>query len=265
MRKHDGAIVQTTPFNFQGHDVRTVVINDEPLIVGKDACNALGIKNSRDALNRLDQDGVGIADVIDTLGRRQSVKVVTEAALYELIFQSRVEHALEFKRWVTREVLPTIRKHGAYMTEQKIEQVLTDPDTIIKLATDLKAERQRRAELEAQREIDAPKVVFADAVAASKTDVLVGDLAKILKGNGVNIGANRLFKWLRWHGYLISRKGADWNMPTQKSMELGLFRIKETAVTHSDGHVSVNKTSKVTGKGQQYFIERFLNGTFEAA
>lgn len=264
MRSHDGAIAQTTPFNFQGHDVRTVVINDEPLIVGKDACNALGIKNSRDALNRLDQEGVGIADVL-TNGGRQSVKVVTEAALYELIFQSRVEHALEFKRWVTREVLPTIRKHGAYMTEQKIEQVLTDPDTIIKLATDLKAERQRRADLEAQREIDAPKVVFADAVAASKTDVLVGDLAKILKGNGVNIGANRLFKWLRGHGYLISRKGADWNMPTQKSMELGLFRIKETAVTHSDGHVSVNKTSKVTGKGQQYFIERFLNGTFEAA
>ena len=149
-----------------------------------------------------------------------------------------------------------------YMTEHTIEQVLTDPDTIIKLATDLKRERERRNELEEQAKADAPKVLFADAVAASKTDILVGDLAKILKGNGVNVGANRLFVWLRSNGFLISRKGTDWNMPTQRAMELELFRVKETAVTHSDGHVTVSKTPKVTGRGQQYFVERFLDGRF---
>lgn len=257
---------QITPFSFHGKEVRVLGTPETPLFILKDLCEAVGIANIGNVIQRLDKADIRRMDVwVEAVGRNYNMAAVTESGMYEVVLRSDKPEALKFKRWVTREVLPTIRKHGAYMTEQKIEQVLTDPDTIIKLATDLKAERQRRAELEAQREIDAPKVVFADAVSASKTDVLVGDLAKILKGNGVNIGANRLFKWLRGHGYLISRKGADWNMPTQKSMELGLFRIKETAVTHSDGHVSVNKTSKVTGKGQQYFIERFLNGTFEAA
>lgn len=249
-------------FDFRGHDVRVVMLDDEPAIVGKDACAALEIKNSRDAINRLDPDGVGIADVIDSMGRTQPAKVLKEPAIYELVFQSRVPAARDFKRWVTHEVLPSIRRRGGYLTPDAAEQALTDPDFIIRLATELKTERARRAELEAARAADAPKVLFADAVTASHTDILIGELAKILRGNNIPVGQNRLFAWMRDNGFLIARKGTDWNMPTQKAMELGLFRIKETTVVHSDGHTSVSKTPKVTGKGQEYFISRFLDGRF---
>lgn len=136
------------------------------------------------------------------------------------------------------------------------------PQTYAEALRELATTVEAKEALEAQAAIDAPKALFADAVSTSHTTILVGDLAKILKGNGINIGANRLFKWMRTNGFLIARKGTDWNMPTQKAMELGLFKVKETAVTHSDGHVSVNKTPKVTGKGQQYFVQRFLDGTF---
>lgn len=250
-------------FNFQGNQVRTIISADgEPRWIAADVCTALGIKNHRDAVKRLDEDGVGNTDIIDRLGRKQTVNAINESGLYELIFQSRVPAAQEFKRWVTHEVLPSIRRRGGYLTPEATEAALTDPDFIIRLATSLKEERQRRAELEAQAALNAPKVVFADAVSVSRTSILVGDLAKILKGNGVDVGATRLFRWMREHGFLINRKGSDWNSPTQKSMELGLFKIKETVVTHSDGHTTINKTPKVTGKGQQYFIERFLDGRF---
>lgn len=148
--------------------------------------------------------------------------------------------------------------------ERKAQQkaVPALPQTYSEALRELAATVEAKQALEAQAAIDAPKALFADAVSTSHTTILVGDLAKILKGNGVNIGANRLFKWMRTNGFLIARKGTDWNMPTQKAMELGLFKVKETAVTHSDGHVSVNKTPKVTGKGQQYFTSRFLDGTF---
>jgi anti-repressor protein len=167
--------------------------------------------------------------------------------------------AAKFENWVFNEVLPTIRKHGAYMTPEKIEEALLNPDTLIKLATDLKLERARRHELEAKTLADRPKVIFADSVTASETTILIGELAKILKQNHIDIGQNRLFQWLRDEGYLIKRKGTDFNMPTQYAMELGLFYIKETAITHSDGHISVSKTTKVTGKGQEFFINKFLN------
>ena len=144
------------------------------------------------------------------------------------------------------------------MTPATVEAVLSDPDTMIRLLQEIKAERQQREALEAKAEADRPKVLFADAVAVSGSTVLVGELAKILKQNGVEIGQNRLFGWLRRNGYLIRRQGTDYNMPTQYAMELGLFEIKETAVTHSDGHVTVSKTPKVTGRGQQYFISKFL-------
>ena len=164
---------------------------------------------------------------------------------------------------MTEEVLPAIRSHGGYLTPEATAQVLSDPDFIIRLATQLKEERAQRLALETRVEEAAPKVIFADAVSASTTSILVGDLAKILKGNCIDIGANRLFTWLRAHGFLTSRRGADWNSPTQKAMELGLFEIKETVITHADGHITVNKTPKVTGKGQQYFISRFLDGRFD--
>lgn len=252
------------PFNYDGMEVRVVTVESEPWFVLSDLCRVLHIANPRNVATRLDEDMKGVRPV-DTLGGRQNLTTVNEPGMYEVVIRSDKPEASAFRRWITTEVLPSIRKHGGYLTPAKVEEVLTDPDTIIRLATDLKTERARRVELETLREVDAPKVLFADAVSASKSNILVGELAKILKGNGIDIGANRLFEVLRSRGYLISRKGTDWNMPTQKSMELGLFRIKETTVVHSDGHTSLNKTPKVTGKGQQYFIERFLDGRLAVA
>lgn len=252
-----------TPFNFQGKEVRVIADDPEkPLWVARDVATALGYK---DATNAIKQHCRGVAihhPIKDRLGRTQNARVIAEPDLYRLIVGSDLDTAQEFERMVFEEVLPSIRKHGAYMTPEAIEKALTNPDTIIQLATTLKEEQARRAELEAQAKENAPKVLFANAVATAKTDILVGDLAKILKGNGIEVGANRLFKWLRENGFLIARKGTDWNMPTQRAMELGLFKVKENAVTHSDGHITINKTPKVTGKGQEYFTTRFLTGQF---
>ena len=180
--------------------------------------------------------------------------VINEAGLYSLILSSKLPTAKRFKLWVTSEVLPTIRKHGAYA----VDDLLDDPDLAIKAFTALKEERAKRKALEAQNAVMVPKAVFADAVATSNTCILIGDLAKILKQNGIEIGQRRLFAWMRENGYLIKRKGADWNSPTQRAMQLGLFEIKETAIDHSDGHVTVSKTTKVTGKGQIYFVDKFI-------
>lgn len=185
--------------------------------------------------------------------------VVNEPGLYSLVLRSRKPEAKAFKRWITHEVIPAIRKHGGYLTPQKVEEVLLNPDTIIRLATDLKAERERRLALEAENVKNAPKVLFADSVAASHTDILIGDLAKLLRQNGIEIGQKRLFEWLRENGYLIKQRGLSWNMPTQKAMELGLFRVKETTINKPDGSVQISKTTKVTGKGQIYFVEKFLS------
>lgn len=254
-------------FDFRGSQVRVIADDsDRPLWIASDVAKVLGYRNAPDMTRRLDGDEADTRSVRirseNDVEQKRSVTVITESGLYTAILGSRRPEAKAFKRWVTGEVLPSIRRRGAYLTPEATEQALSDPDFIIRLATELKGERARRAELEAQREVDAPKVLFADAVNASRTAILVGDLAKILKGNGINIGATRLFAWLRRNGFLISRRGMDWNMPTQKSMELGLFRVKETAVTHSDGHVTVSKTPKVTGKGQEYFVSRFLSGRF---
>ena len=245
------------PFEYESTNLRTLAINGDPWFITKDACAILGIGNVGQAVLNLDDDEKGVT-ITDTLGGPQKTSIISESGLYSLILRSRKPEARKFKRWITHEVIPSIRKRGMYATPQATEAMLADPDVMIAALTELKSERAKRAELEAARELDAPKVLFADSVAASHTSILVGDLAKILKGNGLDIGANRLFEKLRTDGYLIKRQGTDWNMPTQRSMELGLFEIKETAISHSDGHVSINKTPKVTGKGQQYFIERFL-------
>lgn len=250
------------PFNFQGHEVRVVQGQDgQPRWVAIDVSRVLGFSEASAMTRHLDDEEKGLSSW-QTPGGSQQMITITESGLYSAILRSRKPEAKEFKRWVTGEVLPSIRRHGGYLTDQKIAEALDDPDTIIRLATSLKEERARRAALETQQKIDAPKVIFADAVAVSNTAILVGDLAKLLKGNGINVGANRLFGWLRENGYLIRRKGTDWNMPTQKSMDLELLRVKETVITHSDGHTSINKTPKVTGKGQRYFVERFLDGRF---
>ena len=183
---------------------------------------------------------------------------IPENIFYRLAMKAKNEAAEKFQAKVADEIIPSIRKHGAYMTPQKIEEVLLNPDTIIKLATDLKAEREHRMALETKIEQDKPKTIFADAVSSSKTSILIGDMAKLLRQNGIEIGQKRLFDWLRNNGYLIKRKGSDWNMPTQRSVEMGLFEIKES--THLDGNGCniTTKTSKVTGKGQVYFINKFL-------
>ena len=240
--------------NEQFGEVRTVTIESEPWFVGKDVAEALGYKNTRDALNKFIDD-TDKSDVAIYDGRQnRNMVAVNESGLYSLIFGSRLESAKEFKHWVTSEVLPAIRKHGAYA----VDELLNDPDMAIKAFTALKEEREKNKALTAENERMKPKEIFADAVASSQTYILVGELAKILNQNGVNIGQNRLFEWLRDKGYLIKRKGSDWNMPTQRGIEQGLFYIKESTIVHSDGHVTVNKTPKVTGKGQQYFINLFL-------
>ena len=233
--------------------VRTIMTDGEPLFIAADVCKALDIKNFTQAVSRLDTDERAMLNI----GRQGRTNVVNEYGLYNLVLASRKPEAKAFKRWITHEVIPAIRKHGGYLTPDKTEELLNDPDLIIQLATNLKEERAARSQAEQQLAVAKPKVLFADAVAASDSTILIGDLAKIIKQNGHAVGQQRMFKWLREHGYLIKRMGADYNSPTQKAMELGLFKIKETAVTHSDGHVTVSKTVKVTGKGQKYFIAKF--------
>ena len=245
--------------NAEFGSVRTVDIDGVIHFVGKDVALALGYSETAKAIREhVDDEDKGVS-VLDTPGGKQKMTVITESGLYSLVLSSKLPTAKKFKHWVTSEILPSIRKHGAYMTENTLEKALTSPDFLIQLANQIKAEQEKNRQLKTQIEANKPKVIFADAVSVSNTSILVGDLAKLIKQNGVDIGANRLFKWLRDNGYLISRKGSDYNSPTQKSMELKLFEVKETVVTHSDGHTSINKTPKVTGKGQQYFVNKFLS------
>jgi len=239
-------------------EVRVINQNNEPWFVGKDIAEILGYVKPQNAIaTHVDLDDTLKQGITDNLGRIQDTTIINESGLYSLILGSKLSTSKKFKKWVTSEVLPSIRKHGAYMTDDTIEKALMDPDFLIKLATNLKEEKFKRLEAENKIELDRPKVIFADAVSVSHTSILVGELAKLLKQNGIDIGQNRLFEKLRTEGYLIRRIGSDYNMPTQKSMELKLFEIKETAITHSDGHVTISKTTKVNGSGQIYFVNKF--------
>jgi anti-repressor protein len=243
--------------NEQFGEIRAILINNEPWFVGKDVTEILGYTNSSKALiDHVDTEDKLNNESLSSLGQRGGW-IINESGLYSLVLTSKLPEAKKFKKWVTAEVLPSIRKHGAYMTDDTLEKAILSPDFLIQLATKLKEEKDKRIEAEKKIELDKPKVIFADAVSASHTSILVGELAKILKQNGIDLGQNKLFEKLRNNGYLIKRKGTDYNMPTQKSMELGLFEIKETSITHGDGHISVSKTTKVTGKGQIYFINKF--------
>lgn len=238
-------------------ELRATEQNDESWFVAADVARSLEIKNVADALKRLDSDEKGIVSIY-TPGGDQGVWCVSLPGLLSLILGSRKPKAHDYKRWVTHEVLPAIHKTGGYMAAKSDETteevmaraVLIAQDTINRM----KAEQDA---LKADNDLMRPKAVFADAVAASSTTILVGELAKIIKQNGVDMGQNRLFEWLRQNGWLI-KSGSQRNMPTQKAMEMGLFEIKETSITHSDGHITVNKTPKVTGKGQQYFVNLFI-------
>lgn len=241
-------------------EIRTVEVNGEPWLVGKDVALALGYQNPSKALSdHVDEEDKLNNESLLSLGQRGGW-LINESGLYSLVLSSKLPTAKKFRRWVTAEVLPSIRRHGAYMTPETLEAAILNPDTMIKLCTALKEEQDKRKALENRVKRDRPKVLFADSVAASKTSILVGELAKLLKQNGVETGQNRMFQWLREQGCLIRRQGTDFNMPTQKAMEMGLFEIKETAITHSDGHVTISKTPKVTGKGQQFFVNAFLSG-----
>ena len=245
-------------WSYENSEIRTVEKDGEPWWVLADVCKVLELSSPHKVADRLEADEKG-RNLIPTLGGMQEMTTVNESGLYAVILRSDKPQAKPFRRWVTSEVLPSIRKHGAYMTDQTLEQALTSPDFLIQLATQLKEEKEQRKQLEAKVEQDKPKVLFADSVSASKSSILVGELAKILKQNGVDTGQFRLFAWLRENGYLIKREGSDYNMPTQKSAEMGLFEVKQTIITHSDGHITTNKTPKVTGKGQVYFINKFMN------
>lgn len=238
--------------------IRTIAINGEPWFVGKDVAERLGYTDTAQAVRKhIDDEDKGVVD-LTTPGGIQRATIINESGLYSLVLSSKLPRARAFKRWVTSEVIPSIRKRGVYATPQAAEQMLKDPDVMIRALQELKAERQKRQQLEQKQKEDAPKVIFADAVAASQTSILVGDLAKLICQNGVAIGQTRLFSWMRSNGFLMSRAGASYNMPTQRAMEAGLFEVKESTFVHSDGRIGIVKTPKVTGKGQQYFINRFL-------
>lgn len=260
-------------FNYENNQVRTTIKDGEIWWVAKDICDVFGETNRNRAMQSLSDDEKGYTQMNTPKGP-QKIAIINEGGLYTLLFAMRPTKARgisniainerqnkldKFKKWVTHEVLPSIRKHGAYITSDKMEELMSDPDSWIKMIRTLQQERREKALLQNQIEKDKPKIVFADAVSVSDSDILIGELAKILKGNGIETGQNRLFEKLRQNGFLIRREGSDYNLPTQKAMNLGLFKIKETAVTHADGHVTVNKTVKITGKGQQYLVNYFLN------
>lgn len=245
-------------FNFNGQEISVLIDeNNNPLFIAKEVCDLLGYSNNRETISKLDDDEKLTSEIL-TSGQKRVFTLITESGLYSLVLRSTKPVAKSFKKWVTSEVLPSIRKHGIYATPKTLRDFLRNPDSVIEILSVLQEEREKNVVLENQVKELEPKRIFADAVAASSTTILVGELAKLLNQNGIEIGQNRLFRWLRDNGYLIARNGSDYNMPTQKAMELGLFKIKETSITHSDGHISISKTTKVTGKGQGYFINKFL-------
>nr|DAI73345.1 MAG TPA: repressor domain protein [Caudoviricetes sp.] len=254
------------PFEFEGNKVRALADGDEVMFVASDIAKILGYRDAAALTRTLDDEEKGTRP-IDTHGGTQTMTVISEPGLYKAILQRQTgrmevevtrEFVKRFQRWVTHEVLPSIRKHGGYMAGQ--ERMTPEQMALAGMRWLQSKVDEQAKQLKAQE----GKVLFANAVESAKTSILVGDLAKILKGNGVDIGQKRLFAWLREHGWLIKARGSSWNMPTQKSMDLGLFEIKETTVTHADGHTTINKTPKVTGKGQTYFTNLFLKPTLEA-
>lgn len=241
-------------------EIRTVTKNNEPWFVAIDVCNALELSNPTVVVGRLDED----ERTKFNLGRQGMTNIVSEYGLYNLILASRKKEAKKFKRWITHEVIPSIRKHGAYMSSDVIEKTLSDPDYLIRLATNLKEEKAKRALAEAQIEKDKPKVLFADTVSSSNKSCLVGELAKLISQEAIRrgeinkkIGQNNLFAWMRSSGYLC-KSGERKNQPLQQYVEQGLFELKKGSYVDSNGSNITTTTTKVTGKGQIYFVNKFL-------
>lgn len=253
------------PFEFEGNKVRALANGDEVVFVASDIAKILGYRDAANLARNLDDDERGIHEVSTPSGT-QNMTVLTESGLYRAILNREIAYVKEpeaqafvkrFQRWVTHEVLPQIRKTGGYIPTSESDSdedimaraVLVAQKTIKQKNQQIAEQQTRIVELE-------PKARFADAVAASDGTCLVGELAKMLRQNGMDIGQNRLFRLLQADGYL-GKSGSNRNVPTQRAMDLGLFRIKETTVTHADGHTTVSRTPKVTGKGQRYFIDRY--------
>lgn len=237
-------------------NVRVAGTEVNPLFCLADVCKALDLQPSA-VMRRLDDGVISNNPITDNLGRQQVANFVNEDGLYDVILDSRKPEAKQFRKWITSEVLPTIRKHGAYMTDNIIEKTLSDPDYLIQLATTLKQERQQRIEAERKVAAAQPAVTFTQAVSGSASSCLIGELAKLINQNGYPIGERRLFKWLRENGYL-GTKGERYNIPNQRYIEMGLFELKKGTRSGNNGVMHTTITSKVTGKGQVYFVNKFL-------
>lgn len=254
--------MEITVFAFRGQNVRTVIKDGEPWFVAKDVCDVLELTNPAEALRGLEEDERGsirITDGTSSKGGNPNHTIISESGLYALIFKSRKPEAKAFRKWVTSEVLPAIRRSGGYIAaraEETPEEILARALIVAKETIDRVSRKNQK--LQAENDGMRPKALFADAVSASHTSILIGELAKLLKQNGIDIGQNRLFAWMRENGWLIMREGGDYNMPTQKGMDAALFEIKENAISNPDGSVRIVKTTKVTGKGQIYFVNKFL-------
>lgn len=243
--------------------VRTITLEGEPWFVGKDVATALGYSNPSNAVvtHADDEDKTTYSFQVSGSNYKTKATLINESGLYSLVLSSKLPTAKKFKHWVTAEILPSIRRTGGYIANA---ETMTDVEIMSKALLIAKKtienREQRIHSLEAETERMKPKEIFADAVSASNSSILIGDLAKILHGNGIKIGRGRLFAWMREHGFLIKQKGTSYNMPTQRTMELGLFRVKEGSYVDGKGNNIITKTTKVTGKGQQYFINKFLAG-----
>ncbi|KRN01265.1 hypothetical protein FD13_GL001173 [Levilactobacillus senmaizukei DSM 21775 = NBRC 103853] len=254
---------EITPFDFEGKQVRTVVMDNEPYFVGKDVALAIGYLNTSKAIKDHVKAKYQREERIVTPSGIQLMTVISEPGVYQLAGQSHLPSAEPFQDWIYEQVLPSIRREGAYVTPKTAYDWMSNPDNMIKFLEKYKRSQAEVQRLHDENQIMAPKARFADAVGGSTDTILIRELAKLLKQNGVLIGQNRLFVWLREHGYLI-RSGRDRNRPTQRSMDLGLFRVRELVIEHSDGHTTIKGTTLVTGKGQRYFINKFLRIKQEA-
>lgn len=230
--------------------VRVLTRDNEPWFVAKDIAEKLGYSETNAMTKRLDDDEI-ISDKLEGMNMKSTF--INESGLYNAVLGSKLLSAKKFKKWVTSDVLPSIRKHGMYATEE----LLDNPDLLIKVATELKEEREKRKLLEEEKKVNAPKVLFAEALEVSDNTILIGELAKLLRQNGINIGQNRLFERLRSEGYLIKKKGESYNLPTQRAMDQELFQIKTRTINNPDGSIRTTRTTKITGKGQVYFINKF--------
>lgn len=237
-------------------EIRTADVDGKIFFCGNDVAKALGYAKPNNAIQRYCRATLKRGSPIS--GKMQEINFIPESDVYRLIVSSKLPTAERFEKWVFEDVLPSIRKHGGYLTAEMRDQVLSDPDTLIRLATELKAERAEKLRLQSENEQNAPKVLFAEAVSKSQTDILVGEMAKILCQNGMDVGQNRFFKILRRDGYLMKERGTQKNIPTQRSIQAGLMRVKETAIQHADGRTTVNITPLVTAKGQMHFIHRYI-------